>query len=133
MLPDAIRLTEKRFQFISRHVFQIHNRNLVLAFSRAITPERFGNAMDGLVLAVALGQILPRSARAQDPQDAVEDVAPITPGSPAPVRVELLWTMHGPAVKGQGAKANSAQFWQNEKAACLEFLRQFVSFSGNRA
>jgi len=51
--------------------------------------------MNGLVLAVALGQILPRSARAQNPQDAVEDGAPIAPGPAASIGTNWIFGQDG--------------------------------------
>ena len=51
--------------------------------------------MDGLIFAVALGQILPRGARAQNPEDAVEDGAPIAPGSAASIGADWIFGQHG--------------------------------------
>jgi hypothetical protein len=52
-------------------------------------------AMDGLIFAVALGQILPRSTRAQDPEDAVEDGAPIAPRPPASIATHGIFGQDG--------------------------------------
>jgi len=45
-------------------------------------------AMTRLVRRIARREILPRSARAQDPQDAIEHIARVAPGPPAPIAAE---------------------------------------------
>ena len=68
-------------------------------------------AMTGLIRRVAGGQILPRCAGTEDPEDAVQDIARIAPRPSAPIATETRFRQerrqHGPLRVG---KVHTAEY-----------------------
>ena len=90
---------------------EIHGERLEDLPQGAALDPSLKAAMTGLIRRVAGGQILPRGAGPEDPQDAVQHIARIAPRSSAPIAAETRFRQerrqHGPLRVG---KVHTAEY-----------------------